>query len=169
MKDIDLTELLPAAVLRHTGEQSIAPFPIYLTLPHSLPKLPSDDCSMEEVIDTFIEAVASWSHAERPIRMAVLEKQRLEDIVTLLNFRPSSWIELRIEVQSPDETVNTFRELPGKFGFRYQEDWVTEDSHSSLISYTRGDNATPALLIWLNSHRGRHLYSLLIPISARQS
>jgi hypothetical protein len=169
MKDIDLTQLLSAAVLRHTDEKSFAPFPIYLTLPGSLPKLSCEGNRMEELIGAVIDSVVSAAHSERPVRMAALQKPRMQDLENVLEYRPSCWIKLKLEVQSLEDSRATVRELPEKFGFRCQNEWVVEDSDSMLISYARGDEAIPALLIWLKSHKGRHQYSLLIPVSARQS
>jgi hypothetical protein len=169
MKEIDLTESLPTVVRRYTGERSIARCPIFLTLSNSLPKLPCEGNHMEELIGAVIDSVVSAAHSERPVRMAALQKPRMQDLENVLEYRPSCWIKLKLEVQSLEDSRATVRELPEKFGFRCQNEWVVEDSDSMLISYACGDEAIPGLLIWLKSHKGRHQYSLLIPVSARQS
>jgi hypothetical protein len=168
MNEIDFTELLPAVVRRYTGERSFARCPIFLTLPDNLPKLPGDSSRVEELIYAVINSVVSAVHPGRPMRMAALQKKRLEDLENLLDFHPSRWIQLRLEVQSLAGAESEVRELPERFGFKYQDQWEVEESDPRLIAYTCGEEATPALIICLEDHRGNHRYSFLFPITVQQ-
>jgi hypothetical protein len=68
-----------------------------------------------------------------------------------------------------DPVENAVRELPERFGSKRQYDWVSKDSDTRLISYTRGAAKSPALIVWMEGHKANHKCSLLIPIAARQA
>jgi len=163
MKEIDLTELLPSLVLRNRGGRSRIRFPVLLMLPRHLPRFLWSDESLEELIPAFLERAVAVSYPGRPILVAACRRQEMSDIEALFEIHPPCWIELKIEVQ-PFSRFDGVEEALEDSGFRYEEEWATENSGSRLIAYSRGNQPAPALLFSMDNGEASRRYSFLIPI-----
>ncbi len=168
MRQVNLSTLLPDIALRFRREQKGLLIPLFLTIPPYLPIFPWIDNGLETLICTICDCVISKSYQERPVRVAVSQKADIPDLSELLKFRPSSWIQLRIDVQSASESGDDVRGKLKDLGYLCLDEWTDENSTSRLTVYARANHADPQFVLWIQNHKASHRYILLIPLSGSE-
>ena len=160
MREINLGELLPDIILRFKGEQESRGKPVFLTMPPSVPGFSWSDESLEKLIPMLVGQAVSESRPERPVRIAVAQKMRLQDLETLLNLHPSNWIQLSIDVQSLSGPTHGVGEELVKLGYSREEEWVTEDLHCHLTAFSHSNQIEPPILFFTQARKANHKYAL---------
>ncbi len=165
MREIRFTELLPEIVTdlnNRPGLESRIP----LFIPNDLPTLLWPDNSLNELVSTFIGQAALLNNPGKPVRIAVRKRNRLADIEALLEVYPSYWVQLKIDMPTLSLLERGVQESLRDSGFRYEDEWTTEDEGSRLLTYSYGKESGPAFLFWIQNRRTPHTYSFLLPVYA---
>jgi len=161
MRALDLAGLLPEIVLRVNDEKNS---PVFLTLTGRLPILYWNDDSLEQFLLQMIDQAVSKSLPEHPVRLALIRRERLEDVEALVQIHPASWTQLKIETQSADSLEPVARETFQTLGFRCEDEWPPERSGCRFIAYSRDHQPAPAILVWIQEHKATRRYIFLIPV-----
>ena len=165
MKRVNLSTLLSDHALSLRRERQSLPIPLFLTIPLDLPSFSWIDGSLEALIVAVCDWAVIKSHPERSVRVAVSRRSHISDLSELLQFYPSGWIQLKVDMQSPSELENDVREKLKDLNYKCIDEWTNENSTSRLIAYGRENQNHPQILFWIQSHRASHRYILLIPVN----
>ncbi len=161
MREIDLTMLMWEIVLKRNR--------IKLSLPPALSRFLWHDGSIEEVIERFIHHASSINHPARPLRIAVRQRAKLQDLEKFFGIYPTHWIQLRIEGQGSAGYEEGARKILEDLGYRCEE-WVgVEDSGQQLAAFCLEMQREPKLVFWADNHKCSHKCDLLIPVTQRIS
>jgi hypothetical protein len=139
--------------------------PVHLSLPPNLSRFLWHDRSLETLIERFIHWASTISHAAGPVRIAVRQKAKMQDLEKFFGIPSCHWIQLRIQWRGLAGFDGDARRILEDLGYRCEE-WVgVEDSPQQLGAFYLGTDKEPKLVFWTDSRRDSHKCDLLIPVA----
>ena len=164
MRELDLTALLRKTVLRLNKMHAGTGPSVQLSLALNLSKFFWHDCSLEKLIDRLVHYASVISPPARPVRIAVRQKAKMQDLEKFFDIHPSHWVQIKIDLAAAgfEEGVRkTFED----HGYRCEE-WVgVEDSRQQMGVFSLEAEQKLKLLFWAENHTFRHKCDLLIPVT----